>query len=107
MVWGLHGVYFPVIFLFNKWQDDAFPTSPRENKLMELDVKKTQGLEMGSKRDAGKRGCEFQGSVQSLLGARPVISAYNRDGKLQAVTGQCHLRFATLTPCIQRLLHQT
>lgn len=41
-------MYFPMIFPFNKWQDDAFLTSPRENKLIELDIKKIHGLEMGS-----------------------------------------------------------
>lgn len=49
---------------------------------------------------------EFQDTKQSLLASRPVILTYNRDGKLQAVSGQCRSRFTTLTPYSQRLLHQ-
>lgn len=76
-------------------------------KLIELGIKKTQGLDTRPKRISEKHGREFQGSMQSLLDTRPVILAYNRDGKLQAVIGQRHSRFTTLTPYIQRWLHQT
>lgn len=44
--------------------------------------------------------------MQSLLDIRPAILAYNRDGKLQAVSDQCHAVFTTLTPCVQRSLHE-
>lgn len=40
-------MYFPVIFLFNKWQDDAFLTSPWENKLIELDIKENARIRNG------------------------------------------------------------
>lgn len=61
------------------------------------------------KRDLGSwegNARKVQGAVQSLLDSRPVILAYHRDGKLQAVRDQCHSRCTTRTPYTQRLLHQ-
>lgn len=57
-------------------------------------------------KNLGENAREFQEAMRSFLDIRPVILAYDRDGKLQAVSGQCHSHFTTLTPYIQRLLHQ-
>jgi hypothetical protein len=37
-----------------------------------------------------------------LIDTRPVILAYNTDGKLQAVINQCHSHFTSLTPYVHQ-----
>ena len=75
-------------------------------KSLELGIKKISVLGNWILESPGENVREFQEAMQSLLDIRSVILAYNRDGKLQAVSSQCHSCFTTLTPYIQRLLHQ-
>lgn len=78
----------------------------RGANLRELGMKKISAFGNRIIESLGENAREFQEAKQALLDSRPVILAYNRDGKLQAVSGQCHSRFTTLAPYIQRLLHQ-
>lgn len=53
-------------------------------------------------RESGENAREFQDAKQSWLDIRPTMLACNRDGKLQAVSGQCHSCFSSLTPYIHQ-----
>lgn len=82
------------------------PWQVHGEKFREPGMKRISALGNWILESLGENAREFQEAMQSLLDSRPVILSYNRDGKLQAVSGQCHSRFTTLTPYIQRLLHQ-
>lgn len=95
--------YFPVIL--NKKGQMTLPWQVH-GKSLELGITKISILGNWILESPGEHAREFQEAMQSLLDIRSVILAYNRDGKLQAVSSQCHSCFTILTPYIQRLLHQ-
>ena len=76
--------------------------SPIQNKMFEKKKKKISVLGNWILECPGENAGEFQETMQSLLDTRSVILAYNRDGKSQAASSQCHSRFT----CVQRLLLQ-
>lgn len=72
-----------------------------------LGMKEVSALGNGILESPGENARKIHEAMQSLLDSRPVVLAYIRDGRLQAVSSPCHSRCTTLTPYVQRLLYQS